>query len=334
MRRPLYWLLAALLLSITFLSLRVTGGRAAGDVAPAAGDATASQALDRITKRRPLLNGRAPHDGTGRGITIYVFDAGIDTMQTELALRVRAGFDAFPGGQRVCNGHGTAVAGAAAGRHLGVAPEAEIVDVKIFECGTLRSTPEAIVAAARWTAEDRARHPQRAAIANWSFVVDTVHEIPAVDTALAILRAARVLVVMSAGNFDIDACRVWPISAGGAVIVGASALVRADSQLPWRDVREPDTAWGPCVDIYAPGEFALRPNPHPERSAEIWDGTSIAAGFVSGAAALLYQHRPRSAPPEIVRELRRLASDSLVDEQVPVDYAGHGRMLYIGGAPR
>ncbi len=332
MCRPLRWLAAASLFSVA-CSPPWAAGNAAGDVAPAAGDSAPSLALDRITKRHPLLNGRSAHDGTGRGVTIYVFDGGIAATYPELAGRVRAGFDAFPGTQRVCNAHGSAVAGAAAGRHAGVAPEAEIVDVKVFECGTLRSRPQAIVAAARWTATDRARHPLRAAIANWSFIIDTLRPNPAVDTALAILHEARVLVVMSAGNFDIDACRVWPTRTGGAVVVGASALVRADSQAPWRDVREPDTAWGRCVDIYAPGEFALRPDTN-SRRADVWEGTSMAAGFVSGAAALLYQHRPLAAPAEIVRELRRLASDSLVDERVPVDCAGHGRMLYIGGAPR
>ena len=334
MCRPLCWLPAVALFTIACLPDRAIVGSAAGDVAPAARDRTASLALDRLTKRRPLLNGQAPRDGTGQGVTIYVFDGGIAATHPELAGRVRAGFDAYPGAQRVCNSHGTAVAGAAAGRQLGVAPEAEIVDVKIFQCGSLRSTPGAIVAAARWTAADRALNPQRAAIANWSFIVDTMRSIPAIDTALAILREARVLVVASAGNFDIDACRVWPVDTRGVVVVGASTLVRGDSQTPWRDVREPETAWGRCVDMYAPGEFTLRTDIRTGRAADIWDGTSVAAGFASGAAALLYERRPLAEPAEIVRALRRLATDSLVDERVPTGCAGRGRMLYIGGPER
>ena len=120
MRPPLRWLSAAALCSLGCSLPGTTGVRAPGDMAPASASPMASLALDRITKRRPLLNGRAQHVGTGRGVTIYVFDGGIVATHPELAGRVRAGFDAFPGPQRVCNGHGTAVAGAAAGRDLGV----------------------------------------------------------------------------------------------------------------------------------------------------------------------------------------------------------------------
>lgn len=95
---------------------------------------TPSLALDRITKRQPLLNGNARRSGTGRGVTIYVFDGGIAEDHAELAGRVRIGYDAFPSWPRVCNAHGTAVAGAAAGVTLGVATEAQVVDVKIIDC--------------------------------------------------------------------------------------------------------------------------------------------------------------------------------------------------------
>ena len=95
---------------------------------------TPSLALDRITKRQPMLNGTVRRTGTGRGVTIYVFDGGIAEDHPELAGRTRIGFDAVPSRPRVCNAHGTAVAGAAAGATLGVAPDAQIVDVKIINC--------------------------------------------------------------------------------------------------------------------------------------------------------------------------------------------------------
>src|ERR1051325_4031497 len=73
---------------------------------------TFSFALDRTYR----------HAGTGRGVTVYVFDGGIAADHPELAGRVRTGYTAFPDDPKICNPHGTAVAGAVAGATLGVAP--------------------------------------------------------------------------------------------------------------------------------------------------------------------------------------------------------------------
>src|SRR5258705_2871614 len=133
---------------------------------------TVSFALDRIDQRSLPVDQAYRHFGTGSGVTIYVFDGGILDTHPELAGRVRRGFDAFPGEEHVCNAHGTAVAGAVAGATLGVAPKAEIVDVKMVECRRLPGTIDAIVQGARWTIADHARPPDRPAIANWPFIAD------------------------------------------------------------------------------------------------------------------------------------------------------------------
>jgi subtilisin family serine protease len=91
-----------------------------------------------FTSSLPALNGVVRHAGAGRGVAIYVVDGGVDADHPELAGRVRIGFDGFPSQPRVCNAHGTAVAGAAAGATLGVAPAAEIIDVKIINPPTRR----------------------------------------------------------------------------------------------------------------------------------------------------------------------------------------------------
>src|SRR5205823_1457019 len=105
----------------------------------------------------------------------------------------------FPGDEKICNPHGTAVAGAIAGSTLGVAPNANIVDVKMVQCDKLRGTIKAIVDGARWTIEDHKQHPGPA-VANWSFIADTSSRIPALDSAVTELREAGIPVVVSAGN--------------------------------------------------------------------------------------------------------------------------------------
>src|SRR5690349_5614338 len=134
---------------------------------------TVSLALDRIDQHDLPLDRTYRHYGSGRAVTVYVFDGGVMADHPELRGRVRRGFDAFPGEERLCNAHGTAVAGAVAGATLGVAPAAEIVDVKMVECRRMRGTIDAIVRGAHWVLADHARHPEQRAVANWSFIADT-----------------------------------------------------------------------------------------------------------------------------------------------------------------
>src|SRR5207249_5312395 len=70
---------------------------------------TLSLALDRIDQRVLPLDRTYRRIGTGRGVTVYVFDGGVLSAHPELSGRVRKGYDAFPSDPKVCNAHGTAV---------------------------------------------------------------------------------------------------------------------------------------------------------------------------------------------------------------------------------
>lgn len=291
---------------------------------------TLSVALDRIDQRELPLDRTYRHFGSGRGVTIYVFDGGILASHPELSGRVRTGYDAFPGEEHICNAHGTAVAGAAAGSTLGVAPDAEIVDVKMVECRTMRGSIEAIVRGTQWMLADHARHPGRRAIANWSFMADTANPIPALDSAVAELTAAGIPVVVSAGNFDMDACHISPSNSPGALVVGASrvrqSIHAADSLLV--DERAPGTAFGPCLDVFAPGDSVLLPSIDAQHAAsrQLWAGTSMAAGYVSGAVALFLEAHPRATTAAATAHIRRSSSRvAVVDSR-----SASAGMLYVG----
>lgn len=291
---------------------------------------TISFALDRIDQRDLPLDQTYRHPATGKGVTVYVFDGGVSDAHPELLQRVRVGFSGFPEDPKICNSHGTAVAGAIAGSTLGVAPDAQIVDVKMVQCDKLRGTIKAIVDGARWVIEDHRQHPGPA-IANWSFIADTASAIPALDSAVADLRAAGIPVIVSAGNLDIDACRVSPGNSRGAIVVGASALVH--ERLPSGatqivDRRSPGTAYGPCIDMYAPGDSVLLPSLDREQApiSQLWNGTSMAAGYVSGAAALYLETHPTATPDQVAAELENTATINLVrDTRTTLS-----RMLYVG----
>ena len=289
---------------------------------------TFSLALDRIDQRQLPLDSTYRHYGTGAGVTVYVFDGGVLASHPELSGRVRRGYDAFPDGPAICNAHGTAVAGAVAGATLGVAPEAEIVDVKMVDCRLMRGTVEAIVRATRWMLADLARHPERRAVANWSFIADTSADIPALDAAVKALNDAGVPVVAAAGNLDMNACRIAPANSPGTIVVGASRVRRALGATTLLDERAPGTAYGPCVDLFAPGDSVLLPSVDltGRPVSQLWTGTSMSAGYASGAIALYLEAHPFATPEAVADHLRSSAAGVRVDA-LKTPWAG---MLYVG----
>ena len=96
------------------------------------------------------------------------------------------------------------------------------------------------------------------------------------------------------------------------------------------DERAPGTAFGSCIDIFAPGDSVLLPSMdgqhHP--SEQLWTGTSMAAGYVSGAVALYLESHPFATPEAIFRHIQTTAS-----RVTPVDTRSpRAGMLYVGPA--
>src|SRR5688500_2088145 len=290
---------------------------------------TLSFALDRIDQRKLPLDRTYRHGGgTGKGVTVYVFDGGVASDHPELAGRVRKGYTAFPADPSICNAHGTAVAGAVAGATLGVAPDVEIVDVKMVECGRLRGTIQGIIDGADWMIKDVKKHPGRRAIANWSFIADTSAVIPALDSAVAMLLRNNIPVIVSAGNLETNACRVSPANSPGTIVVGSSALYTDPTTSGPADRRAPGTAYGPCIDIYAPGDSVLLPSLDQDMKSttQLWNGTSMSAGYVSGAVALFLEANPTATAAQSLVHLKSSATPNVVRAaRNPANY-----MLYVG----
>src|SRR5205085_405052 len=115
-----------------------------------------------------------------------------------------------------------------------------------------------------------------------------------------------VAVIVAAGNDDVNACRISPASSFGTIVVGAEHLIEVRSLLFWRskpsyaDLRSAGTAWGPCIDLYAPDSYAN------------WWGTSFSAAYVSGAAALYLETKPNASPNDILSYLKGSATMNVV----------------------
>ena len=132
-------------------------------IAPSRTDA--NWGLDRIDQTASTLDNHFRYASTGSGVDIYVLDTGIRRTHTEFTGRVAAGYwvpsitvssvaHTLTSTDDDC-GHGTHVAGIAAGSTTGVAKAATIVPVKIFPggSGAIREVAEKILQAqGHWTA--------------------------------------------------------------------------------------------------------------------------------------------------------------------------------------
>jgi aqualysin 1 len=274
-------------------------------------DATQSNppwGLDRIDQRSLPLNAIYTFNRTGAGVFAYVIDTGILTSHTQFGGRAANVFDAFGGNGQDCNGHGTHVSGTIGGSTYGVAKSVNLRGVRVLNCSG-SGTNSGVIAGVDFV---RTNH-SNPAVANMSLGGGASS---ALDTAVNNLSNSGVAIAVAAGNSSTDACTSSPARAANAITVGATTT---------SDSRASFSNFGPCLDIFAPGQGILSAWIGSTTATRTISGTSMASPHVAGVAALYKQANPSASSTTVRNAIVNGATTNVVTS------AGSGspnRLLY------
>ncbi|WP_051836209.1 type VII secretion-associated serine protease mycosin [Streptomyces sp. NRRL F-2580] len=291
---------------------------------PAAADTTRDRQWGLLALRAEEAWGTT----RGDGVTVAVLDTGVDDSHPDLAGQVLEGTDLIGmgagRGDRAWARHGTAMASIIAGHGhgpsrgqgvLGLAPQARILPVRVIleegdpGRGQARdSKGGALAEGIRWAADHGAD------VINLSLGddSDSAHHEAGEDEAVQYALAKGVVVVASAGNGGETGDRVsYPAAYPGVIAV--TAVDRRGKKAKFSTRNWYATVSAPGVDVVIAD---------PDRSYYEGWGTSAAAAFVSGAAALIKAEHPDLSPAQIKKLLEDTASDSPAGGRD--DARGHG----------
>ena len=236
---------------------------------------------------------------TGQGVIVAVVDSGSGPHpdQTDNLLPGRSFFNSTEnqdGNDIDTSGHGSHVAGiiaAVANNGIGgsgVAPNAKILPIKVLDQAGQGDARD-VAAGVRFAADSGAK------VINLSLGGAT--ESLSLTQAIQYATDKGSLVVAAAGNGGPTDRPKWPASLDLTIAVTA---VDSSNNAPSFDQR------GDYIDIAAPGANVVSTA---KGDYGILSGTSMAAGFVAGAAALLFAAEPRVTNAQVRDILLRTATD-------------------------
>ena len=231
-------------------------------------------------------------------VTVAVVDTGVDYTHPDLAPNMVPGWDFFDNDSDPTDtvGHGTHVAGTIGARGnnalgvTGVNWRVKVMPLRVGGSNDLSLA--AVVEAFRYACTHGAR------VVNGSF--GGVGSSTAIHDAIA--SCPGTLFVFSAGNSasNNDARPMFPCNDPSRNVVCVAASNQNDQLAPFSN-------YGASVELAAPGTGIL--STYPGNSYAIFDGTSMAAPHVAGAAALVLARRPALTPIQ-VRQALLLSTDS------------------------
>lgn len=272
-------------------------------------------------------------DYTGKGITIAVVDTGVYEHK-DLAGRIKAFKDVTSSKTAAYddNGHGTHCAGDAAGngsasngKYKGLAPEADLVGVKVLTktgSGSLSTVMDGI----QWCIDNQKKYDINVITMSLG---STALSSAADDPMVKIVEKAwdkGMVVVVAAGNEGPDEKTISSPGISPKVItVGAmndnNTVSRADDQIANFSSRGPTIDGLSKPDVLSPGVsiISLRsPNSYLDKQNKTarvdsdyfnLSGTSMATPICAGIVALILQTHPNLTPDEVKKRLLEAAEN-------------------------
>ncbi|EPS42188.1 hypothetical protein H072_3820 [Dactylellina haptotyla CBS 200.50] len=251
--------------------------------------------LQRISSSQPVRPvGKGPKEfgyqytyssQEGSGVDVYVLDGGLNQHQ-EFGQRGKRLWSYWAKDENDDTGHGTHCAGTIGGLYVGAAKNANIWGVKILKKGasygdSLTNGIEEVLA----SHVKRRTDPEfRGSVINLS--VGKMGPDPFQRAVLQRASKAGVHIVVAASNYGTDACKYTPaMYARELPIISVGAM-------DIRDQRRPDSNFGPCVTIFAPGTDIMSANSRDPKGYIPKSGTSMAAPLVAGMVADLLSKKP------------------------------------------
>lgn len=267
---------------------------------------------DRMDQKELPLDHSAFHQiGLGSGVRIFVVDSGVNGDHMEFNGRVTHAWRVPGQPDSPCGIHGTWVASLAAGETTGIAPNAEIISIRVArdEIGCAFYTSDAIAGLAsiinfvQSTTTTMGNISQPGVInLSWIGAGNSI-----IDTLVTVLYDMGFVVVAAAGNSgsSLEPCAYSPARAGKAITVGATDR---------NDKRAGFSNYGSCVDIFAPGVDLTGASATMNTGYIVDSGTSGSAPLVAGLAAVIYSREDYTSAEQVTDLLRVIAAyDVIVD---------------------
>ncbi|PTB61741.1 serine proteinase [Trichoderma citrinoviride] len=260
--------------------------------------------LGTVSHRTPGSTSYIYDTSAGSGTFAYVVDSGINIAHQQFGGRASLGYNAAGGDHVDTLGHGTHVSGTIGGSTYGVAKQASLISVKVFQ-GNSAST-SVILDGYNWAVNDIVSRSRASKSA-----INMSLGGPASSTWTTAINAAYnkgVLTIVAAGNGDALG-NPQPVSSTSPANV-PNAITVAALDINWRTASF--TNYGAGVDVFAPGVNILSSWIGSNTATNTISGTSMATPHVVGLALYLQSLEGLSTPAAVTNRIKALATTGRV----------------------